>query len=279
MTDAEREIARREAEARGPDSRDHVEFDAPRGRDEAEATAAPMADASPARVEGEPFALADADRGEQNVAMREDGTPLEPRGEGSRRRGRGRGRGPREGDVQASANAAAGFEGESTDASPRETAPMDESRAPVASPAQANVAPGFGETGIESETVDADARNEPAAHAPVVTEPVAKPVARVEPKVAPRSEPVPLTSYALPVQSLEQVAESAGLQWVNSDAGKIEAAQAAMAAAAPPPAPPREIRVAPVVEEGPLVLVETKKDLSQVRLPFETASQEAQGPL
>jgi len=81
----------------------------------------------------------------------------------------------------------------------------------------------------------------------------------------------------LPVQSLEAVAESAGLQWVNSDAGKIEAAQAAMAAAAPLPAAPREIRVAPMVEDGPLVLVETKKDLSQVRLPFETSGQDAQG--
>ena len=66
---------------------------------------------------------------------------------------------------------------------------------------------------------------------------------------------------------------------MNSDAGKIEAAQEAMAAAAPPKPAPREIRVAPVVDEGPLVLVETKKDLSQVRLPFETANQETQGSL
>jgi ribonuclease E len=33
---------------------------------------------------------------------------------------------------------------------------------------------------------------------------------------------------------------------------------------------PREIRKVEPVDEGPLVLVETKKDLSQVRLPFET---------
>ncbi|MGZ5158137.1 MAG: hypothetical protein ACXWCL_17110 [Caldimonas sp.] len=39
------------------------------------------------------------------------------------------------------------------------------------------------------------------------------------------------------------------------------------------PAPihvPREVKKAERVDEGPLVLVETKKDLSQVRLPFET---------
>jgi ribonuclease E len=274
MTDAEREIARREVEARGPDSRDHADADAP---PEAHVL---MADAAPGRVDSEPFALADADRGEQTVAMREDGTPLEPRGEGSRRRGRGgRGRGPREGDAQTSGNAAAGFDGESTDAAPREAAPMDASHAPVASAEQANVAPRFGETGLESETIDAETRPEPVVHVPVAAEPVAKPAARVEPSVAPRSEPAPVRSYALPVQSLEAVAESAGLQWVNSDAGKIEAAQAAMAAAAPPPAAPREIRVAPVVEDGPLVLVETKKDLSQVRLPFETSGQGTQGTL
>ncbi|MBL8289923.1 MAG: hypothetical protein JNL85_18200, partial [Rubrivivax sp.] len=38
------------------------------------------------------------------------------------------------------------------------------------------------------------------------------------------------------------------------------------------PAPvrvPREPKPPVVVEEGPLVLVETRKDLSQIRLPFE----------
>jgi ribonuclease E len=38
------------------------------------------------------------------------------------------------------------------------------------------------------------------------------------------------------------------------------------------PAPmrvPRERKAAPVIDEGPLVLVETVKDLSQMKLPFE----------
>ena len=68
------------------------------------------------------------------------------------------------------------------------------------------------------------------------------------------------------------MAESSGLQWVNSDREKIAAAQAAMAAE---PAPIRVLRERkPVVasDTGPLVLVETKKDLSQLKLPFETAS-------
>ena len=44
------------------------------------------------------------------------------------------------------------------------------------------------------------------------------------------------------------------------------------------PAPihvPREIRKVVLPDEGPLVLVETRKDLSQVRLPFENPSANA----
>ena len=35
---------------------------------------------------------------------------------------------------------------------------------------------------------------------------------------------------------------------------------------------PRQPRPRAVLEDGPLVLVETKKDLSQIRLPFDTGS-------
>jgi len=87
----------------------------------------------------------------------------------------------------------------------------------------------------------------------------------------------PATSYALPLDSLVAVAESAGLQWVNSDAAKIQAAQAAMAATAEPIRVPRDIPPVAAVDDGPLVLVETKKDLSQVKLPFETTPRETQG--
>jgi len=73
----------------------------------------------------------------------------------------------------------------------------------------------------------------------------------------------------LPIDSLNAVADSAGLQWVNSDAEKIRVAQEAMAAMPAPIRVPREIRKVELPDEGPLVLVETRKDLSQVRLPFE----------
>jgi ribonuclease E len=81
------------------------------------------------------------------------------------------------------------------------------------------------------------------------------------------------TDYLLPVGSLQAIAQGAGLQWVNSDDEKIRAVQAQMAASPAPVHVPREIRRPERIDEGPLVLVETRKDLSQVRLPFET-----QGP-
>jgi ribonuclease E len=91
------------------------------------------------------------------------------------------------------------------------------------------------------------------------------------------SEPVPavpaaaahIEPYVLPTESLITVAQSVGLEWVNSDADKILAVQAAMAAEPKPAHVPRVPRPPVVVEDGPLVLVETKRDLSQLKLPFE----------
>jgi len=71
---------------------------------------------------------------------------------------------------------------------------------------------------------------------------------------------------------LQRLAESSGLQWVNSDVDKIRAAQAAMAAEPAPVHVPRVRKPMVVLDEGPLVLVETRKDLSQLKLPFENAN-------
>jgi ribonuclease E len=68
---------------------------------------------------------------------------------------------------------------------------------------------------------------------------------------------------------LVQVAESSGLQWVNSDAQKIAVVQAAIAAEPAPVRVPRERPPAIVIDEGPLVLVETRRDLRELKLPFE----------
>ena len=78
-----------------------------------------------------------------------------------------------------------------------------------------------------------------------------------------------VTTYTLPTDTLVDVAQSSGLQWVNSDANKIAAVQAAIAAETKPIHMPRE-RPTPVsIDAGPLVLVETKRDLRNMTLPFE----------
>jgi ribonuclease E len=76
-------------------------------------------------------------------------------------------------------------------------------------------------------------------------------------------------SYELPVQSLSDLAHSASMEWVQSNAERVAAVQAAIAAEPKPVHVPRE-RPAPVVlDEGPLILVETRKDLAQLNMPFE----------
>ena len=83
----------------------------------------------------------------------------------------------------------------------------------------------------------------------------------------------PASAFELPVDSLEAIAQSAGLQWVNSDVEKIRAVQAALDNQPAPVRVPRERKPVARADEGPLVLVETRKDLSQYKLPFETAAQ------
>lgn len=78
-----------------------------------------------------------------------------------------------------------------------------------------------------------------------------------------------IEAYALPTGALQSLAAGVGLEWVNSDAGKISAVQAAMAAEPKPIRVPREIKRHVLADDGPLVLVETRKDLSQLKLPFE----------
>ena len=118
------------------------------------------------------------------------------------------------------------------------------------------------------------------ASPPTVAEPapvMARAVVAAEP-AAPAPAPVKAEPFVLPVSSLQAVVESSGLQWVGSDAGKIRAVREAMASEPPPAHVPRERKPMAKLDDGPLVLVETRKDLSQFKLPFETAAQEAQPP-
>ncbi len=110
------------------------------------------------------------------------------------------------------------------------------------------------------------------APAGVASAPVAAPVAA--PAVPTAATPAAASGmprvggFDLPIESLNQIASNSGLQWINSDASKIEAVQAAIAAESKPVHVPRERPPALVITEGPLVLVETRKDLKDMNLPF-----------
>ena len=90
---------------------------------------------------------------------------------------------------------------------------------------------------------------------------------------APRHHGMPqVTPFRLPLGDLDALAQAAGLQWVNSDADKVASVQAAIAAEPRPIHVPRQRPPLVVLDEGPLVLVETRQDLRQVHLPFETTA-------
>ncbi|HSW04885.1 ribonuclease E/G [Aquabacterium sp.] len=167
-------------------------------------------------------------------------------GEEGRRRGRGRDRNRRE-----------RRDGEVRDESNGHAALVDEVSGPAVAPAEAPA------------QVAAEARDNGEA-APVASAAVAETSPAVPPTAAPAAPRTLIEPYVLPLDALQRVAESSGLQWVNSDADKIRAVQEAMANEPKPVHAPRERKPLAVVDEGPLVLVETRKDLSQLKLPFES---------
>lgn len=80
-------------------------------------------------------------------------------------------------------------------------------------------------------------------------------------------------TYQLPTAQLTALAEASGLQWVHSNPERVAAVQASIAAEPPISHIPRE-RPAPVVmDTKPLVLVETRRDLRNMVLPFEQNQQ------
>lgn len=137
----------------------------------------------------------------------------------------------------------------------REEGAMDGQEAAVSTEATADAEP----APVQTSLIEAAMNPTTAASALVVAAPTQ----------AAAPAPVVVETFKLPMDELNAIAAAAGLSWVNSDADKIAAAQAAIAAE-PAPAPlGREPAPAVVIDEGPLVLVETRKDLSQVKLPFE----------
>jgi ribonuclease E len=111
----------------------------------------------------------------------------------------------------------------------------------------------------------------PAPAAPAAPAPAVAPAYSAPASSAPAVAPVlpRVQPFSLPIPELNQVAQGSGLQWVNSDAAKVASVQSAIAAEPKAIHVPRE-RPAPVaIAEGPLVLVETKRDLSKLPLPGE----------
>ena len=189
--------------------------------------------------------------------------------EGSRRgRGRGRDRNRREaregqvdeatGDVKVTAETdatAASFTAQASDAVPDQAAQVAQVAAEVLaqpSPIEAPDRPVASHLGVELSPV-ADAAPAHARDEAVV------PLA-----------PVAASPYRLPTDSLNALATSVGLEWVNSDAAKVHAVREAMAAEPKAIRVPRMAKPVVVIDHGPLVLVETRKDLSQLKLPFDT---------
>ena len=148
--------------------------------------------------------------------------------------------------------------------------------APVAAAAPAVDEAAVASRAAASAAVSAPAMAVAAAAAPEVVAVTAPTPTASRPAPAPvamAAAPVPapaLAPYQLPTDTLTAIADGAGLQWVNSDSAKIRAVQEAMANEPKPIQVPRQPKPRVVVDDGPLMLVETKKDLSQVKLPFDT---------
>jgi ribonuclease E len=176
--------------------------------------------------------------------------------------------------VDAGADAAAPAEGDDTAEGPAREGRRRGGRGRNRNRREDGAVEGAAEAPLEgAASTEGIASAAPAAPAPVQGSLIEEAMAAAAPApvaVAPAPAPAPVVeAFVLPVADLQAVAEGAGLQWVNSDADKIAAAQAAIAAE-PAPAPlGREPAPVVVIDEGPLVLVETRKDLSQVKLPFE----------
>jgi ribonuclease E len=79
---------------------------------------------------------------------------------------------------------------------------------------------------------------------------------------APARQGMPhIQAFTLPLAEMQAVAQGSGLEWVNSNPDSIAAVQAAIAAEPKPVHVPRERPPLVILDEGPLVLVETRKDL------------------
>lgn len=238
------------------------------------------------------------ERGERGEGRRRGG-----RGEGRRNAPAEEGAINAEGAVAAEAVQAPVDAPVTTDAAPaegrapRERRSRDRYGRERRQPTEAGATEGAADTAVESaaEATEEPVRSsyftmpsEAAAVAPTTAAPA--PVTQAEVAVAPAAPvaapahaaaPAPVAptapagmpavqAFELKVDQLAAIAEQAGLQWIQSDTDKVAQAQAAIAAEPKPVHVPREPKPVAMIDEGPLVLVETRRDLRNMTLPFES---------
>lgn len=186
----------------------------------------------------------------------------EPREKRSRDR-YGRDRGPRGDRAPRNEPAPAEVNGESA-AQATDVTQADQGNGPAPAPVQAAAQ-------VASQAVAAPAASAVVPTQLVTAAPQVVAVQQTSPTAAaPNTIGMPkVASYTLPSETLEQIAQTAGLQWINSNAERIAEVRAAIEAEPKPVHVPRE-RPAPVEpDNSPLILVETKRDLRNMTLPFE----------
>jgi ribonuclease E len=253
-----------------------------RGRGEREegreGAPAEAADTQPPAAEHDPMgAISIAPEGEEPGDTAEGGEPRRRRrgGRGRRDRDEGTGIAPAAGEDAAGDPVASDERREvssvKADASVRPWWESEAARSDADLPiAEKEPTAEMGPADIETPTLPSPVAAPPAPRtaAVAVEAPAEVPVVRPSPPPM-AAEPIVVPVFALPIDELATVASGAGLEWVNSDTDKVRAVQQAMAEAPKPIRVPREPKPVAVVDDGPLVLVETRKDLSQIKLPFE----------
>ena len=206
------------------------------------------------------------------------------RGErGGRNRGRGRGerqdRAPRD-EASSIAEAAAPAANEAASEGNTDVAPQQGNEAAGESRERRSRDRYGRDRGNRGERSSRPPRNEehaqealPFAEAPVATvAPEAAAVAPAAASVVATATMPRVTRFELPLEELAQIAQNSGLQWVNSNAERVATVAAAIAAEPKPVHVPRA-RPAPVaLDDRPLILVETRRDLRDMTLPFEEAA-------
>ncbi|MBB4220086.1 Rne/Rng family ribonuclease [Variovorax guangxiensis] len=234
-----------------------------------------------ADARGAEAAAADAEQGSE-AAINGNGEQA-PRRDGEERRGRSRDRygrdrrerGPREeAEAGAAVASAEGFSQQGQQQEPQQQLPLVSERVEavetVAVATEVREAPQQQQPRAER-PAPVVAVAEAAAEQIVIESASAKAPAAANGRALPKVQP-----FELPLAELAQIAESSGLQWVNSDAERIAQARAAIEAEPKPVHVPRERPPLVVLDEGPLVLVETRRDLGSMSLPFEQQQQQQQ---